>query len=357
MDKWRGVIKDKIRNGKPYSFKNKPGVKLDQNEVPFDIPAEIKQEIFEKAAKQKWNRYSSMFGDLLREALSKNLNVPVEQIVVGVGSDEMILIAMSMALGKNSTVMFPIPTFPMYGYNLRFLEAKAINPQMGPGLIFPVDEMVNIVQNEKVDMVILTSPNNPTANSMEIADIERIAKVTDGIVIIDEAYFEFSNKTALNLLKYYKNCIILRTFSKAFGIAGLRVGYAIADPEVAEYLHRVRLPFSLNIFSETAAVAMLGHQDLLQKNVETVKKYKAAMIQELETIKSIKVYPSDTNFFIVEGEMNGSEIAQRLEEASISVRDMSKQPLLENCIRVSVGLQEENEKFVDALKKICNGVN
>ena len=102
---------------------------------------------------------------------------------------------------------------------------------------------------------------------------------------------------------------------------------------------------------------MLGHQDLLQKNVETVKKYKAAMIQELETIKSIKVYPSDTNFFIVEGEMNGSEIAQRLEEASISVRDMSKQPLLENCIRVSVGLQEENEKFVDALKKICNGVN
>jgi histidinol-phosphate aminotransferase len=355
MESWRNVIKPGIRNGNAYTFNAKPGIKLDQNESPFDLPAELKQEIFDKIKKKTWNRYSTLLGDPLREALSLKLDVPVERIVVGVGSDEMIHIAMVMVLGKGKTVLYPVPTFPLYNMNARNLEAEQITPHLGDDFSFPVDEILSIIRDKPVELIILTSPNNPTGNSMELSDIEKIVKAAKGLVLIDEAYYEFCGKTALSLHKKYKNCIILRTFSKAFGIAGMRVGYCIADPAVVEYLHKVRLPFSLNIFSETAAITLLEHGDLITSNVAKINRNKDVLIKELQSIDTLKTYPSDTNFFIIDVGKNGPAITNELAQKGIVVRDFSNQPLLENCIRITVGSREDNEKLTRTMKTVCNG--
>lgn len=357
MDSWRNVIKPGIRNGAAYNFNAKPGIKLDQNESPYDIPAGLKQKIFDRVKKKAWNRYTTMLSDPLREALSSKLDIPVEHIVVGVGSDEMINIAMVMVLGQGKTVLYPVPTFPLYSINARNLEAEQITPRLGAGFSFPIDEILNTIRNKQVELIILTSPNNPTGNSMELSDMEEIVKAAKGLVLIDEAYHEFCGKTALSLQKKYKNCIILRTFSKALGIAGLRVGYCIADPSVVEYLHKVRLPFSLNLFSETAAVTLLEHDDLIKRNIAKINRNKAVLIKDLQSMGTLKIYPSDTNFFIADVGKNRPAITNELAQKDIVVRDFSGQPLLENCIRITVGSRENNEKLVRTMKTVCDGGN
>ena len=355
MSEWGNIVKDSLLEAGTYSYNELScEVKLNQNESPFDIPAALKQEITEEVCRSHWNRYPSLTGTRLKLELSSFLGLPEKCIVVGVGSDEMLNAAASVVLEKNKSALRVEPTFQLYKQCAVSNGANEIVLQLNSDFSYPVEEIVRVLKNRKVDLFMLASPNSPTGNSLNLTDLEIILKSTDGLVVIDEAYYEFSGITAVSLLKKYRNLVITRTFSKAFGLAGLRVGYLLSDPDIVENIYKVKMPFSLNVFSEAAAITLLRNYGEIRKNIDTILKNKQSLINILRESTSVTVYPSDTNFFIIDVKQNGEKTAQDFADAGVAVRDVSHYPLLENCIRVTVGTEKENKIFSEVLKKICH---
>ena len=200
MNNWHKVIKKGIRDKKPYAFTEVSAeVKLNQNESPYDIPQTLKQEIVKKVCKRSWNRYPSITSEPLRFALSKYLDVPVNHISVGVGSDELLGATASIVLSKDKTALFVEPTFQIYEQCAVTYEANRITLRLNPDFSYPVEKMLEVVKSRCVDISIIASPNSPTGNSIDVCALEEIIKATSGLVVVDEAYFEFCNVTVLPL--------------------------------------------------------------------------------------------------------------------------------------------------------------
>ncbi|MFC1553777.1 histidinol-phosphate transaminase [candidate division KSB1 bacterium] len=353
MSKYMGKIKQSILDKKPYSFNEiQAEIKLNQNESPYDIPNEIKKKVCDLVLLKKWNRYPSISGEPLREALSKYLDIPESKIAVGVGSDEMLNSVASIILSKDKKLLIVEPTFQMYEQCGIALDADIVRINLNEDFSYPVEKIIDTIREQNIDLFMFASPNSPTGKSMAVSDIERILECSDCIVVVDEAYYEFSGKTALPLLEEHKNLIITRTLSKAFSMAGLRAGYLIADEKLVENIFKVKMPFSLNIFTEAAAVAILEDPIIIKKNVEKILNSKRSLFQFLNTIKGMEILDSDTNFFVIRIPEIGKRAIDILRENGIAARDISHYPMLDDCIRINVGTPEENEIVVNALISI-----
>jgi len=358
MNDWKNTVKESIRTKKPYSSNElNADVKLDQNESPYDIPVELKEEICRRAVQRQWNRYPDISGTPVREALAKYLNLSPGRIVAGVGSDELLLSLSGMVLNKSKYVLVVEPTFQMYRYCADVFEAKIRTLNMNSRLEYPVEEMLDAIEKYDPGLIFIASPNNPTGGIIGNDGLAKILEAARGLVVLDEAYGEFSPVSGLELQSKYRNLVITRTFSKALSMAGLRLGFIIADPEINSYIYRVKNPFSVNIFTETAAVVLLEHPEIIEKNIRTVLADKERFELELKAIPGVKTYPSRANFMLLDTARPGSEVVRELVQYGILVRDMSSLPLLENCVRVSVGTEQENKKCIEAMKKIFTGGN
>jgi histidinol-phosphate aminotransferase len=358
MVNWRDMIKKTIREKKSYSFNEIiANVKLNQNESPYDIPDKVKHIILERSLNREWNRYPSINGSPLRKALSHYLNIPVEQIIIGVGSDELLGNTAVLILDKDKTMYIVEPTFQIYKQLALVDEARLIIGRLKPDFSYPIDEMVRVLRTKSIDLFIIAAPNNPTGTPLDIYSLEDLIKVAPGLVIVDEAYYEFSGVTMLPLMQKYDNLIITRTFSKAFSLAGLRVGYLIASPEIINFICKSRLPFSVNIFSETAALTLLENPSFIMENVIKILDNKEKLYKELIKIPGITVYPSATNFFMIDTGISGTEAAVRIGQLGVAIRDVSDHPMTINCIRITVGTPEENQSLLKALKLFIEGRN
>ncbi len=349
------LIREEILRRDEYSFEySDTEVKLDQNESPYDLPAQIKGEILEAAGSQKWNRYPSLDGSRLRQALSDQLQLPHAMISVGVGSDELLNAIGNMTLSPGKRMLIVEPTFRIYSQIQEVNDAMVISLSLDSDMAYPVEKIINVLSTVTVDLTVIASPNNPTGSSITIDDIERIAGTANGLVVIDEAYFEFSCITALPLLKKFNNLVISRTFSKAFGLAGLRAGYIIAEPDIIKCIHKVKMPFSLNVFSETAAVMLLNNMEIIENKLELIRVEKRFLYEQLQEMDEVRIFRSDANFFLIDTGMTGKKIVRELTGLGIAVRDVSNYPGLDNCIRVTVGKPKENRMFLAALKSLID---
>ena len=296
------------------------------------------------------NRYPDSTQKELKEKLAALKNVSAKQIAVGNGSDELIdLIVKVFCEPKKDAILMMNPSFAMYGFYASVNENKVAKLNLNENFGIDKEEFLKISNEEKPKVFFLCSPNNPTGNSIE--DIEFYIQNFEGIVVVDEAYIEFSGKkSCVELLEKFPNLIVLQTFSKAWGMAGARVGIAYASKEIIQLINTVKSPYNVNSLSLNKISELVSNKEFVKSNIENTLNEISWLRNELETINCIKkVFPSDANFFLIQFE-NVDKVYQKLLKNEILTSKRS--PQIPDCIRINVGNREENNKLINLLKGI-----
>lgn len=327
-------------------------VKLNQNESPFDLPDELKSELAEAFTKVDFNRYPDEQPYRLREKIAEFDGVEPESIIVGNGSNELTYTFGLAFMDPGTPVVLPRPMFSLYEKVARLHEADLTTVGPREDLSFDTEAIIDAVKRTGARVTIVTSPNNPTGKAMPLTEIEQIVEAAPGMVVVDEAYVEFNPEgTAVELLDDHPNVIILRTMSKGFGLAGLRVGYLIGRPKVVREMMKSRLPFMVDRFAEQVALAVLNRTDLLRERVEALQQSVQHLTEALQAMEGVEVVSSAANFLLLTTRLSSAELQDRLAEEGVLIRDMSGYPELEGYIRVSAGTPRENKAFLGALEK------
>ena len=291
------------------------------------------------------NRYPDSEAKTLKKIISKNLRLTPENILFGNGSDELIYYLTTVFGGP---VLYPVPTFSMYGIISQALGEKRIEVPLDDEFDLDTDRILPLIKKEKPGIIFLSSPNNPTGNCFSADRILKIVESTS-LVVIDEAYQPFSSeKGFLPMLNDYKNLVILRTLSK-IGFAGLRVGFMIADREIINEVNKVKLPFNINSLSQAAAAALLQNTHTIKLHMGLITSERERLLNELWKLRGIKPYPSEANFILFKVK-NSDKIYCRLLKKGVLVRNM--RGTVNECLRVTVGTKKENNIFIKALKEV-----
>lgn len=352
------TIRPAVRQGKPYVVGAPPeaSIKLNQNESPWDLPETLKRALLEAFLTLPFNRYPAEHPERLRQALAEHLNWAPEGVIVGNGSNELAFTVGLAVVGEGTPVVLPRPMFSLYEMIVRLHGGRihAVPPR--PDLQFDVEGLLEAIRRHRPALVILTSPNNPTGLAMTLEDIEAVVAAAPGLVLIDEAYVEFADSVgAQPLLARYPHVLLLRTFSKAFGLAGLRLGYLIGHPEVVQELYKARIPFMVDRLAETVALTLLRHLDLVQHRVAEIKAGVQWLYQALAALPGVAPLASQANFVTFRTPLEPDVLLARLAKDGILIRNMSGYPELRGYVRVNAGRAEENQAFMVALKKALAG--
>jgi len=348
------LVRKNIRNLKPYTSARdiySRGILLDANENSFGSVLEITGETL--------NRYPDPHQMSMREWLGAYLGIPYQKLFFGVGSDEIIdlLIRIFCEPGKDS-IMILEPTYGMYKVAADINDIRSETVLLNDNFDIDTEAVMNS-WNNKIKLIFLCSPNNPTANLLNKTSIKKLLQKTKSIIVVDEAYIDFAgdDNSCIDISNEFPNLVILRTFSKAWGLAGIRLGYCICDEEIINYLFKIKAPYNINSLTRKAfheAFSNSGRKDEFISSILAEKQY---LIKELNKIKNIeKLFPSDTNYILIKIK-DASSIQKILAEAGIIIRDRSSQPGLENCLRITVGTREQNKQLLDLLHNVLNEKN
>lgn len=312
------------------------GIFLDANENPFG----------------ENNRYPDPYQNKLKNKLSQIKNIPIEKIFVGNGSDEIIdhIYRIFCNPGKDKAMFFS-PTFGMYQVAAELNEVEIIDIPLTSDFQINIEEAKKYFNDENLKVIVICSPNNPTGNNIHPKDINFILENFKGIIAIDEAYIEFTNQNSyLDKIDHYPNLVIFQTLSKAWGIAGVRVGMAYSNPEIIQLLNKVKHPYNISVLNQKAAIKALSQKEEFEKRRKIIFSEKEKIRKELENLSIVtKIYPSDANFFLVEFK-EANLIFHELLNQKIIVRNQTTK--IHNSIRITVGSPEENEKLITVLKKL-----
>ncbi|WP_462137455.1 histidinol-phosphate transaminase [Candidatus Mycalebacterium sp.] len=331
-------------------------IKLDGNESPFSLPGELRSEIARIAENIPLNRYPDPNCEWLRKAVSGRTGTDARGIVFGNGSDELIQILIAAFCGESETVLVPAPTFSMYALTAEALGKKVVKENLAPDFDINPEVMLAAAGAHNPDIVFLASPNSPTGNLLSPEKVEAVIAGAPGIVVVDEAYFSFCGKTHIALMKKYENLAVMRTFSK-IGFAALRLGALFMSPELAAQAEKARLPYNVNSFTQAAARVFFENTGVFEENLNIIKSEREKMLKSLTSVGGIKVFPSDANFFLIKfpDAQTAGEVHRALIEKEILTRDFSD-PDLADCLRVTIGLPEENREFEECLREIISAL-
>jgi histidinol-phosphate aminotransferase len=350
------LIKPGVRALDQYVVKGKPLspslIKLNQNENPFDVPESLKREAVERLITSSWNRYPDVFPGHLQQALSEYTGHPAEGILAGNGSNELMYTVALAVISRGTKVLIAEPTFFLYEKIIRLCEGTIVPVPMRADMSYDPERIIETAKREHPSLIVLVSPNSPTAQSVSIDAVESIIRETDALVLVDEAYIEFSERPSVQrLIAAYDRLIVLRTFSKAFSLAGLRVGYLLTNTALCAELMKVKVPFAVNAFSASVAVSLLHNVEILAERIAYIKEQKKRVEDALRQIPGLRLFPSDTNFLIFRTEQCADVLFGKLLNDNVLVRDVSTYPMLDKVLRVNIGTHDENSAFLASLKK------
>lgn len=346
MKRPRDWVRAHIEDLEPYTaardlFKDGDRIFLDANESPY--PSEPSPAI------DGLERYPDPRCGELREALADWLEVEPNSLWIGNGSDEALDLIHRTFVEPGSAVAVCTPTYGMYAITARAHGARIIDIPLDDGFDLPSD---TVGRAKGAAAIFLCSPNNPTGNRLAWDRVARTLDRFDGLVVLDEAYVEFSAEpSAVNRVAGYPNLAVLRTFSKAWGLAGARVGYMIADPRVVSYIDRINLPYPLSTPASALARRALTDPQAMRNRVERIVVERERLAARLEDL-GFEVFPSDANFLLVRIEEAPRIFRKLAEDHRIVVRDRSGLPRLEDCLRITVGRPEENDRLCAALEEV-----
>ncbi len=320
-------------------------VKLDQNESPYDLPAELKQRVLQRLQHLDFNRYPPLHAEDVREKLSAYLDWPMEGLVVSPGSN-LLIQALVQAAGR---VLDTAPSFPHYAFSARISATPYRAIALGERFALPTEALLEALQ-ETPAALFLPNPHAPTAQLFAESDICRLADraaQTGGLLVIDEAYHQFSGTDYAWLARANPHVALLRTFSKAWGLGGIRAGYLMASPEVCNVVQNFVPPFGLPAHTAQILLTVLESPGYVQAIVQTLLGERERLFQALQPHPTWKVYPSQTNFLLIRTP-DAAAAYNALLEQGILVRRQDHYLGLEGCIRVSVGTPQENQRFLEA---------
>jgi histidinol-phosphate aminotransferase len=346
-------VKGGIRSISAYSVPEiKCPVKLDGNESPFALPEEVLSEVRSSLKDIPFNRYPDPEARALKSKIAKAFKVPdTGKILLGNGSDELISIIMTTFSGGSGKVLYPVPTFSMFGIMARVLGLEVIEVPLDSKFDIDLDETLGCIEREDPDLIFLASPNNPTGNCFSTSKIAQVIESSKGIVVVDEAYSDFSGTTLLDRIDDYPNLLILKTLSKV-GYAALRLGILFGCKELVGEMNKVRLPYNINSFTQRFAEIILERPYLIAEAAEKIAMERQRVYDALSSTRGIKVFPSDANFHLIRVG-DADKVFSGLAQRGILIRNLSSQGVLDGCLRVTVGTPEENDKFLAALSEIA----
>jgi len=341
MDDIVSLIRKNIRELNPYSsareeYSGGGAVLLDANESPYNEP---------------FNRYPDPVQTALKEKISGMLSTPAERIFLGNGSDEAIdLLIRIFCEPATDRIIIIDPSYGMYKVCADINNVGVDFVSLNEDFSLDAMRLLSAVSKE-TKMVFLCSPNNPSANLLDKAEITRILSAFKGVVVLDEAYIDFcGSEGLLPSLEKFRNLVILRTLSKAWGLAGIRLGMALADPEVIRYMNRVKYPYNVNFLTQVKAMEMLGSAESREKWIKEILEERIKLEGRLEEIGYVlKIFPSDANFLLVRVE-DADAIYTFLNERGVIVRNRSGLTHCNGCIRITVGTPDENNRLIELMK-------
>jgi histidinol-phosphate aminotransferase len=326
-------------------------IKLDQNENTFGPPAAVVAELFERLRGVALHRYPTPGQPELKRALAAANEWPAEGILVGNGSDDLLHTLAMAFLEPGRKAVAPTPSFFAYVYGTRLAGAEAIEVPMRGDLQYEPADLLAAIDAHAPHVVYLCSPNNPTGGVLTPSSIEEIAERAPGVVVLDEAYWEFAEWNGRGILDAHPNLLLFRTFSKALALAGARVGYVLGGPELVEQVSKAQQPYPVNSLSTEAALVALGHLELARERAREIVAERDRLFETLQGMPGVRVLPSKTNFLLFGTPLGSARTFEGLLERGVLVRDVSKHPLLAGLLRVGVGTPAENEAFRRALER------
>ena len=353
-------VKPTVRALSAYTLRHfEPRIKLNQNESPYDLPDELKRRLQALLAERSWNRYPPFVAHDFIGAVAEASDWPEDGILVGNGSNELIQAILAVVAAPGVSVVIPEPTFTLYRLMTEVGGGTVEAVPLRENLSFDVDAIIAAARRSDAAAIVLCSPNNPTGSALTREEIERVHDATESLVLLDQAYVEFGGFNARALLDAHPRLVVLRTYSKAMALAGLRAGYMLADPRLVTEVNKAKLPYNVNFFTEAVAAEVLRSRELLQPQIDGIREQRDRIVAELGRLPGLRVFPSEANFvlFRVDGErLDHRGVFERLlERHGVLVRDVSAYPMLERCLRVNAGTPEETTAFLAAMAGIMDG--
>jgi histidinol dehydrogenase len=326
-------------------------VKLDQNENNLGVPLSMMEELLEALREAPLHRYPSPSQTEILETLSVMSDWPKEGILAGNGSDELLHSFALSFLEPGRKALVPTPSFFVFAYTTRLMGAEVVEVPLRD-MKYDVDAILSAIEEHQPAVVYLCSPNNPTGSALEPEDVASIAANAPGVVALDEAYWEFSGGNARRLLDPHRNLILFRTFSKALALAGLRLGYLLAAPELAVEIKKTQQAYPLSRVAIEAARIASRHRDLLRERALAIVRERDRLYQRMSSMRGLQVFPSKGNFLLFRTRLGAKKTFEALLARGLLVRDVSGHPLLEEMLRVAIGTPSENQELERALNEI-----
>lgn len=325
-------------------------LRLNANEdffLPLSLLRSLMREVAEELDPRMYPHGERL---LLEEALGRYLKISSEQVVVGAGGDQLIELIAYAFLRKGDTVLSIAPTFSIYERVTRVLGAEYLAVPLREN--FSLDTGQMLTSSTKAKMLFLCSPNNPTANQFKLEDVLRLAEEFEGLVIVDEAYVEFAPYSTVHLAEKLDNLIVLRTFSKAFGLAGLRLGYAVSNREISPTLNeRFQMPYPASLTALRLALKLLERVDLVEAANEELKRERDRFIKRLNEVKGVHAFDSDANFVLISLDKSSDEVYEKLLRRGAIVRNIGRVLNKKNCLRVTVAPPAISDRFIEIMEE------
>ena len=329
--------------------------RLNTNESPYAPPGDVLERIKDELSETDLNRYPNREAVDLRAKVAAYNEWPAEGVWVANGSNEVFLHLLLAFGGPGRSALIFEPTFPLHATIARITSTRAIQRRRSDDFLIDLSDALTTVANEAPEIVIVCSPNNPSGGCEPLATIRTLLQETNGIVVVDEAYIEFASRreSARGLLADHPNLVLVKTLSKAWSLAGVRLGYLLAAADLVAEMEAVRIPYHLSAIAQGAGVAALDAAASLQVSVDAITSERDRIAIELQK-RGILTYPSRANFVLFQVE-DALGLWRGLLDRGVLVRNLHEEPGLANCLRVTAGLPEENDAFLDALDEALDG--
>ncbi len=347
------LIKPSVRRLRPYTLTPyRVPVKLNQNENPFGAPPAIIEETLRRTAGRDWARYPDFVPANLQATLARFAGWAPDGIIIGNGSNEIIQALLTILVAPGTAVVLSEPTFTVYRLMVEVLGGTVVNVPPRPDFSYDIPGMIDAAQRTQSVALILCSPNNPTGVTVSELELRTVLQNFDGFVVVDEAYHEFCEQNFVPLLAEFPRLVVLRTFSKAMAMAGLRIGYGLVAPDIAGDINKAKLPYNVNFFSLTAAqVAVEMYATELRPLVEQIVRERTRVAAALAELTWFRLLPSQANFHLLHTpHIAPSHLFEQLLAQGILIRDVSRYPLLKDYVRFNLGTPEENNALLTALQ-------
>lgn len=331
-------------------------IKLDAMENPYLVPPALRGEIAEAVAAAAINRYPDPAAASLKEKIRAAIGLPKGmELLLGNGSDELIQL-LALALNKPGATLLSVePSFVMYKMIAIFTGMRYVGVPLAADFSLDLPATLAAIRREQPALVFLAYPNNPTGNLFSAEAVAQIIAASPGLVVVDEAYYAFASDSLIPHLARYPNLLVMRTFSK-LGMAGLRLGFLVGSAAWLGQLEKLRLPYNVGVLPQLVAEKLLVHHEVLLQQAEQIKRDRAKLYQQMNEIAAVKVYTSEANFLLFRV-ANAAAIFNGLKQRGVLIKNLNGgHPMLKDCLRVTVGTPDENERFMAALKESMHGV-